>query len=595
MDKNDRNKRIKILIISLIVFNLVMYVCTGLLTKQISNNVVSYNEFLVKVSAKEVSSVNINFTDTTFTFEDKEGNKYKTDNPKTVGFKSFLLDNNIKVKEETGNSGDMIGLAIRILLNIGLIYIMFTMINPNRFTSESFLEEVANKNKVNFDDIAGCEEVKKDLKLTVDFLKNPKKYIELGARLPKGIIFYGPPGTGKTLLAKAVAGEAGVPFFSLSGSDFVEMYVGVGAKRVKKLFENARKKAPCIVFIDEIDSVGKKRNSDGNSEREQTINALLKELDGFDRRQGIVVIGATNRLEDLDNALIRPGRFDSHIAIPLPELKDRLRMFKIHSKNKKLAEDVDLNEWAKITMGFSGASIEALLNESILNSIKNNREYITNDDIDNAFYKTVMKGTKKDKHENLKQRELVAWHESGHALLSKLLTDYSIPKVTITPSSSGAGGVTFRVPKKEGLYSKLDLINNIKVDFGGRIAEKLLLKNDDDITIGASQDIKDASNILKEYICYYGLSEEIGMINTDIINIDDKTIFNISKKLSEKYYKEAESLLTKNYGLLKEIAESLIEKETLNEESLDIIIKNYKEKNQKNIVILDNNFLNEES
>lgn len=578
MNKDDRNKKIKILIISLIFFNLVMYVFTGLLTQTTNNNVVSYNEFLVKVSSKEVSSVNINFSKSTFIFEDKDGKKYKTDNPKTVGFKSFLLDNNIEVKEETGSSGDKLELAVKVLLNIALIYIMFTMINPNKFTNESFLEEVANKNKISFDDIAGCEEVKKDLKLTVDFLKNPKKYTDLGARLPKGIIFYGPPGTGKTLLAKAVAGEAGVPFFSLSGSDFVEMYVGLGAKRVKKLFENARKKAPCIIFIDEIDSLAKKRNKDSNSEADQTLNAMLKEMDGFSQREGIVVIGATNRLEELDKAFIRPGRFDSHLAIPLPELKDRLKMFKIHSKNKKLAEDVDLNEWAKITMGFSGASIESLLNESILNSIKNNRNYITNEDIDDAFYKTVMRGTKKDKHENLKQRELVAWHESGHALLSKLLTDYSIPKVTITPSSSGAGGVTFRVPKKEGLYSKLDLINNVKVDFGGRIAERILLGNDDDITIGASQDIKDASNTLKEYICYYGLSDEIGMINTDIIKIDDKRIFDISKKLAETYYKEAETLLNKKYDLLKEIAEALIERETLNEDDLDSIIKKY-EKN----------------
>lgn len=427
------------------------------------------------------------------------------------------------------------------------------------------------KNKVTFDDVQGIDELKPDLLRLVDCLKNPKKYKEIGARMPKGVILYGPPGTGKTLIAKALAGEAGVPFHSACGSDFVEKYVGVGAQRVRKLYETARKSSPAIVFIDEIDAVGGDRGEGSNSEKDQTINALLAELDGFKSTDNILTICATNRLDMLDSALMRAGRFDLKLAVGLPDKEGREAILKVHSRDKKLADGVDISHVAKQTVGFSGAELEALLNESALIAAGSDKKAIDTEDIENAFFKIIMQGNKKkNKKEDDKQLELIAWHEAGHTLVTKLLTDIGVPTVTIIGSTSGAGGVTFMSPEENKLSSRKDLRNEIKISYGGRAAEELLLGNSDDITTGASQDIKQATRVIKSYISNYGMGDkgliDVKQLTTQFDILDEATA------LSNKLYYETIDLLTENKDKLQKLAETLLEKETLYEDEIDLIL-----------------------
>lgn len=453
----------------------------------------------------------------------------------------------------------------------------FNVLSPSnvyKIPSKANEEADEEEDVITFKDVAGHKEVKKDLKFLIDFMKNPEKYRKMGARMPKGIIFYGPPGTGKTLLAKAIAGEAKVPFFSVSGSDFVEKYVGVGAKRVRELFKKAREKAPCIIFIDEIDAVGRQRGQTENSEVDQTINALLTELDGFNSSEGIVVIAATNRVDMLDSALTRPGRFDRHIAIPLPEQEERLELLKLHSKNKKLGADVSLEKLAKMTIGFSGADLENLLNESAILAVSREKEEITMEEIDEALFKIILKGNKKPNDKNSEDYKLIAYHEAGHALCAKLLTNKSIPKVTIIGSTSGAGGVTFMTPK-DGLHTKEDLINEIKISYAGRAAEYLYTKNINRVTTGAAQDIKQATNYIIKMINEFGMNDEIGMIDLSYFKSSgEREVLREAIKLSKQLYEETVELLRKNYDVLRRIAERLIEKETILEDELDSLIFN---------------------
>ena len=348
------------------------------------------------------------------------------------------------------------------------------------------------------------------------------------------------------------------------------MYVGLGAKRVRELFEDARKKAPCIVFIDEIDAIGTHRGAyGGNSEKDQTINALLAELDGFSQRESIVVIAATNRIEDLDPALIRPGRFDKHIAVNLPDYEDRLEILKIYAKDKKLADDVDLEELAKLTIGFSGAGLEALMNEAAIIAVNKGADKIRKEDIDDAYFKMVVKGHKKEnRNTNKKEIELIAYHEAGHALCAKLLTDNSVPKVTIIPSTSGYGGVTFNIPNKMGLLTKKEILNNIKVLYAGRAAEYILRGNEEEVTTGAVQDIKQATDYIKRYFSEFGKREKFGMLEIQ----DEKIITEEAIKFSKQLYNATLELLIENKDKLEKIAEELIIKETLSEEDLDRII-----------------------
>ena len=444
-------------------------------------------------------------------------------------------------------------------------------------------------NKMTFDDVAGLREEKEDLAEVVDFLKNPSKYVELGARIPKGIILVGPPGTGKTLLAKAVAGEAKVPFFSISGSDFVEMFVGVGASRVRDLFAEAKKNSPCIVFIDEIDAVARRRGSGlggGHDEREQTLNQMLVEMDGFNVNEGIIVMAATNRVDILDPAILRPGRFDRKIAVTRPDVQGREDILKVHTRNKKLAEDVDLREIARTTAGFAGADLENLMNESAINAAKNSRQFIIKSDIDKAFIKVGIGTERKSRLVPEKERRITAYHESGHAILFHLLEGVGpVYTVSIIPTGEGAAGYTMPLPENDNVFNtKGKILQDIKVSLGGRIAEEMIM---DDITTGASQDIKQATAAARAMVVKYGMSEELGLINYETDNEEEtfvgrdighqrmlgeataSAIDKEVKRIIDECYAEARHILEEHVDVLHKCAERLLEKERIDREEFE--------------------------
>ena len=436
-----------------------------------------------------------------------------------------------------------------------------------------------SKTKVNFSDVAGADEEKEELKEVVDFLKNPDKYHAIGARIPKGMLLVGPPGTGKTLLAKACAGEAGVPFFSISGSDFVEMFVGVGASRVRDLFENAKKAAPCIIFIDEIDAVGRHRGAGlggGHDEREQTLNQLLVEMDGFSENQNIIIIAATNRPDILDPALLRPGRFDRQLVVNYPDVKGREEILGVHSRKKPLAPDVDLSVIAKTTAGFTGADLENLLNESALLAARQNRTQITMQDVSEAMIKVIAGPEKKSKKASEKEKKLTAYHEAGHAIVTKLLPNQDpVHQISIIPRGR-AGGYTLSLPSEDKMYaSKVGMMEEIVVLLGGRVAEKLVL---DDISTGASNDIQRATKIAREMITKYGMSEKLGPIcfgseqDEVFIGKDFGQTRNYSEQVASQIdeeikavidscYEKCQQLLADNMPLLHELSKLLLEKE----------------------------------
>ena len=441
---------------------------------------------------------------------------------------------------------------------------------------------MSRDSKVNFSNVAGLVEEKEELEEVVDFLKNPQKYTSVGARIPKGLLLVGPPGTGKTLLAKAVAGEAGVPFFSISGSDFVEMFVGVGASRVRDLFEEAKKNSPCIVFIDEIDAVARRRGTGmggGHDEREQTLNQLLVEMDGFGVNEGIIVMAATNRVDILDPAILRPGRFDRKVAVGRPDVKGREEILKVHSKEKPLSEDVDLHRVAQTTSGFTGADLENLMNEAAIISARDNRRFIKQSDIDRAFVKVGI-GAEKDK-------KITAYHEAGHAILFHVLPDVGpVHTVSIIPTGIGAAGYTMPLPEKDEMFNtKGRMMQNIMVDLGGRIAEELIF---DDITTGASQDIKQATQIARAMVTQYGMSEKVGMIqyggdeNEVFIGRDlahtksygnevADTIDSEVKRIIDECYQKARDIIRQYDYVLHACADLLIEKEKISQSEFEAL------------------------
>ena len=436
---------------------------------------------------------------------------------------------------------------------------------------------------IKFKDVAGLVEEKEDLSEVVDFLKNPAKYNNMGARIPKGILLVGPPGTGKTLLAKAVSGEADVPFFSISGSDFVEMFVGVGASRVRDLFHEAKKNAPCMIFIDEIDAVARRRGTGlggGHDEREQTLNQLLVEMDGFGVNQGIIVLAATNRVDILDPAILRPGRFDRKVMVHRPDVKGREDILRVHTRNKKLGDDVDIHEIARTTAGFVGADLENLMNESAIAAAKENRGFITKADVDKSFIKVGIGTEKRSRLVPEKEKRITAYHETGHAILFHELSEVGpVHTVSIIPTGVGAAGYTMPLPENDNVFNtRKKMLQTIMVDFGGRIAEELIF---DDITTGASQDIKQASQTAREMVIKYGFSEKVGPINYEANDEDEvflgkdlgharsygeavaADIDSEVKRIIDECYKAAKAIIVKNMDVLHRCSELLIEKEKI--------------------------------
>ena len=486
------------------------------------------------------------------------------------------------------------------LLMVGVVIFLFMMMNRqggganakamNFGKSRARMTSGSDK-QVKFAQVAGLQEEKEELEEIVDFLKSPKKYIHVGARIPKGVLLVGPPGTGKTLLAKAVAGEAGVPFFTISGSDFVEMFVGVGASRVRDLFEDAKKHAPCIIFIDEIDAVARRRGTGmggGHDEREQTLNQLLVEMDGFGVNEGIIVMSATNRVDILDPAILRPGRFDRKVMVGRPDVKGRKEILEVHAKGKPLGDDVDLAQIAQTTSGFTGADLENLLNEAAILAAKENRVYIQQSDIRHAFVKVGIGAEKKSKVVSEKEKKITAYHEAGHAILFHVLPDVGpVYSVSIIPTGVGAAGYTMPLPENDEMFNtRGKMLQEITVALGGRIAEELVF---DDITTGASQDIKQATALAKSMVMKFGMSEELGLVNYDS---DSEEVFvgrdfghasrgygeevagkidREVKKIIDECYANAKEIIQKYNHVLESCADLLLEKEKITREEFSAL------------------------
>ena len=511
------------------------------------------------------------------------------------------LANKISIKG-IDHSGDMISNLIGVVLPIGVvIFFMVMMMRQNGGGGGKMMDfgksraKLANPNgkKVTFNDVAGLTEEKEELEEVVEFLKNPGRFIKIGARIPKGVLLVGPPGAGKTLLAKAVAGEANVPFFSISGSDFVEMFVGVGAARVRDLFAEAKKHSPCIVFIDEIDAVARRRGSGlggGHDEREQTLNQMLVEMDGFGVNEGIIMIAATNRVDILDPAILRPGRFDRKVGVGRPDVKGREDILKIHCRQKPLGDDVDLHEIARTTAGFVGADLENLMNEAAIQAARDDRAYIMKEDIDKSFIKVGIGTEKKSRVVPESERRITAYHESGHAILFHLLPDVGpVYTVSIIPTGTGAAGYTMPLPENDNVFmTRGKMIQDIMVSLGGRIAEELIL---DDITTGASQDIKQVTQYARAMVTKFGMSDELGLINYDSGEGDEvflgkeigqqrpygentQTVIDQEvKKIVNKCYKDAKAMIEEHIDVLHKCAALLLEKERINRAEFEALFE----------------------
>ncbi len=545
-----------------------------------------YSEFVRGIKTEQITAMIVSGNSVTVTLNN--GKKAKVEIP---SLETMQEDIGKEINEQmtsgklhqAAHESNISWVAIsNILSTVIIIVFMFVLLgrrNGGGFTKNTAVL-VETKPKVSFKDMAGADEAKKELEEVVEFLKNPSKFTALGARIPKGVLLVGSPGTGKTLLAKAVAGEANVPFFTMSGSNFVELYVGVGASRVRNLFQQAKKCAPCIVFIDEIDAVGRQRGAGmggGNDEREQTLNQLLVEMDGFGDNEGIIILAATNRPDVLDPALLRPGRFDRQVVVDMPDLNGREAILKVHSRNKPLAEDVDLLEIARATIGYSGANLENLMNEAAILAASRNHIEITRHDIEDANLKVMMGNESSSRVMSEKEKKLTAYHEAGHAVITKLISkETHVHKISIMPRGR-AGGFTMSVPEEDKKYtSKNEMLSQIMVLLGGRAAEDLTL---DDISTGASNDIQRATEVARQMVVKYGMSDVIGLVSYDGGNevfigrdfaqskpYSEKTAADIDgevKNIITNQYEKTKQILNDNMDALSRVANKLIEKETI--------------------------------
>ena len=590
--------------LGLVLILVIMLIVASMFPRQ--NEKISNQEYMKAIEDGSVVAATIKQNQQTPTgqvvliISDGSAEQAKVVNVPDVIAAQELLDRNgiVYTTENVPQENYFLTIVLPIILTAVVLVGMFMLMNAragsgganakmmNFGRSRAHLAKDANK--VNFGKVAGLEEEKEELAEVVDFLKNPQKYTSVGARIPKGILLVGPPGTGKTLLAKAVAGEAGVPFFSISGSDFVEMFVGVGASRVRDLFEEGKKHAPCIIFIDEIDAVARRRGTGmggGHDEREQTLNQLLVEMDGFGVNEGIIVMAATNRVDILDPAILRPGRFDRKVGVGTPDVKGREEILIVHSKEKPLGEDVDLKRVAQTTAGFTGADLENLMNEAAINAARDNRKFISQADINKAFVKVGIGAEKKSKVISDKEKKITAYHEAGHAILFHVLPDEGpVHTISIIPTGIGAAGYTMPLPESDRMFNtKGKMLQDIMVDLGGRIAEELVFG---DITTGASQDIKQATATARSMVTQYGMSDRVGMINYDndgdevfigrdlahtkiygneVANAIDSEV----KRIIDDCYTKAKDIIMKHEDVLHSCSQLLIEKEKIGQQEFE--------------------------
>jgi cell division protease FtsH len=573
-----KNIKTKLIILPIIIAILSVLALIMVNTNQKPVSSQLYVNFIKDLSEGKVSSVYLT-TSSKILVELKSNLKYETDNPRSDKFKETLLQSGVKVFEQQPMALNVLIPTCGLILSI--VFLMLYLIKTNKMTSKGlFSVDKLDANEVfnlpfSFDSVAGNEEAKESVKDVVDFLKNPEKYSAYGARMPKGIILYGEPGTGKTLLAKAISAEAGVPFYAMSGSDFVQVYVGVGASRIRQLFKKAKAHGKAVIFIDEIDAIGKKRGNSkgGNSdEKDQTLNALLTEMSGFNESEGIIVLAATNRLDMLDSALLRPGRFDRHIEVSLPDVSAREKILNLHLKNKPVGI-INIKEWAHKTTYFSGAKLENLVNEAAILACKDDNKYIEERHIDKAF-SIVIAGYEKVNRDYIKEhdRKITAYHEAGHALVSlKILPRDQVSKITIIPSSKGSGGYTLSIPEDQLYQNKSYLSKRIMVLLGGRAAEEIIFGSEN-ITTGAYSDLKTSTSIIANMVTEYGMGDSLGLLSLQEIstlNISSgNSILDECKSLVNSLYEETKKLIEDNRDLLEKITKELIEKETIYEEDI---------------------------
>lgn len=589
--------------LGLLILGMILIVLFNFRGQNAANEKMSYQQFMVALENGSVSSAVVKPNPDTPTGEIellmKSGDKEILPVYDVHEYEEKLRDAGVEYRTaEVPQDNYLLSVILPILLSAGVLIFFFMFMNARQGGGANSKmmnfgrsrAKMSRTSTVNFTKVAGLQEEKEELEEIVDFLKNPQKYTGVGARIPKGVILVGPPGTGKTLLAKAVAGEAGVPFFSISGSDFVEMFVGVGASRVRDLFEDAKKNAPCIVFIDEIDAVARQRGTGmggGHDEREQTLNQLLVEMDGFGVNEGIIVMAATNRVDILDPAILRPGRFDRKIAVGRPDVRGREEILGVHTKEKPLGDDVDLHRIAQTTAGFTGADLENLMNEAAINAAKEDRKYLMQQDIEKAFIRVGIGAEKHSRVISDKDKKITAYHEAGHAILFHVLPDVGpVHTVSIIPTGVGAAGYTMPLPETDDLHmTKGKMLQNIMVSLGGRIAEEIIC---DDITTGASQDIKQATSIARAMVTEYGMSERIGMIN---YGSDDNQVFigrdlaharsygeqvastidSEVKHIIDECYEKAKKIILEHKDVLDRCCELLMEKEKIGQQEFEAL------------------------